>query len=50
MRCGDFKESYREDEEIFQSLFVRICLAVLFRFPHHHTFVRKLLCSVHHAI
>jgi branched-chain amino acid transport system permease protein len=30
MRCGDFKESYREDEEIFQSLFVRICLAVLF--------------------
>ena len=32
MRCGDFKESYREDEEIFQSLFVRICLAVLFVF------------------
>lgn len=30
MRCGDFKESYLEDEKIFQSLFVKICLAILF--------------------
>jgi branched-chain amino acid transport system permease protein len=29
MRCGDLKESYLEDEKIFQSLFVKICLAAL---------------------
>lgn len=29
MRCGDFKESYWEDEIIFQSFFVRFWLAVL---------------------
>ncbi len=29
MRCGDLKESYLEDEKIFQSLFVKICLVVL---------------------
>jgi len=29
MRCGDFKESYREDEIIFQSFFVRFALALL---------------------
>ena len=32
MRCGDFKESYIKDEEIFQSLFVKFWLAVLFLF------------------
>jgi branched-chain amino acid transport system permease protein len=32
MRCGDFKESYVKDEEIFQSLFVKFWLAVLFVF------------------
>jgi branched-chain amino acid transport system permease protein len=32
MRCGDFKESYIKDEEIFQSLFVKFWLAVLFVF------------------
>lgn len=32
MRSGDFKESYREDEEIFQSLFVKFWLGVLFVF------------------
>ena len=32
MRCGDFKESYVKDEEIFQSLFVKFWLAVLFIF------------------
>ncbi|MGO8881877.1 MAG: branched-chain amino acid ABC transporter permease [Desulfomonilaceae bacterium] len=29
MRCGDLKESYLEDEKIFQSLFVKICIAIL---------------------
>jgi branched-chain amino acid transport system permease protein len=29
MRCGDFKESYREDERIFQSVFVKFWLALL---------------------
>ncbi|MFH1112918.1 MAG: branched-chain amino acid ABC transporter permease [Pseudomonadota bacterium] len=28
MRCGDFKESYLEDEKIFQSLFVKIWLVL----------------------
>ena len=32
MRCGDYKESYIKDEEIFQSLFVKFWLAVLFVF------------------
>jgi len=32
MRCGDFKESYIKDEEIFQSLFVKFWLALLFIF------------------
>ena len=32
MRCGDLKESYLEDEKIFQSLFVRICIAILLIF------------------
>jgi branched-chain amino acid transport system permease protein len=30
MRCGDLKESYLEDEEIFQSFFVKFWLGVLF--------------------
>lgn len=30
MRCGDFKESYIKDEEIFQSIFVRIWLGLFF--------------------
>ncbi len=30
MRCGDLKESYLEDEKIFQSLFVKICLWTFF--------------------
>ncbi|MFZ5865228.1 MAG: branched-chain amino acid ABC transporter permease [Thermodesulfobacteriota bacterium] len=29
MRCGDFKESYLEDEKIFQSLFVKVWLGIL---------------------
>jgi len=29
MRCGDFKESYLEDEKIFQSFFVKLWLALL---------------------
>ena len=32
MRCGDFKESYIKDEEIFQSFFVKCWLALLFIF------------------
>ncbi len=32
MRCGDFKESYAGDEEIFQSSFVKFWLAALFIF------------------
>ncbi|MBS3755845.1 MAG: branched-chain amino acid ABC transporter permease [Desulfobacterales bacterium] len=32
MRCGDFKETYVKDEEIFQSLFVKFWLGVLFVF------------------
>ncbi|MEE4264495.1 MAG: branched-chain amino acid ABC transporter permease [Desulfobacteraceae bacterium] len=32
MRCGDFKESYIKDEEIFQSLFVKFWLGLLFLF------------------
>ena len=32
MRCGDFKETYIKDEEIFQSLFVKFWLALLFIF------------------
>jgi branched-chain amino acid transport system permease protein len=32
MRCGDFKESYLKDEEIFQTLWVKFWLAVLFLF------------------
>lgn len=32
MRCGDFKESYIKDEEIFQSLFVKVCLGLFFAF------------------
>ena len=30
MRCGDFKETYIEDEAIFQSLFVKFWLVLLF--------------------
>ncbi len=29
MRCGDFKESYLEDEKIFQSIWVKVWLTVL---------------------
>jgi len=29
MRCGDFRESYLEDEKIFQTIFVKIWLGVL---------------------
>ncbi len=32
MRCGDFKESYIKDEEIFQSIFVKFWLGLLFLF------------------
>ena len=32
MRCGDFKESYIKDEEIFQSFFVKFWLALFFIF------------------
>src|SRR4030067_627001 len=32
MRCGDLKESYLEDEKIFQSVFVKIWLAILLVF------------------
>ena len=32
MRCGDFKETYIKDEEIFQSVFVKFWLALLFLF------------------
>ena len=32
MRCGDFKESYIKDEEIFQSLFVKFWLGLFFLF------------------
>jgi branched-chain amino acid transport system permease protein len=32
MRCGDFKETYIKDEEIFQSLFVKFWLGMLFLF------------------
>ena len=29
MRCGDYKESYLEDEKIFQTLFVKFWLTLL---------------------
>jgi len=32
MRCGDFKESYMKDEEIFQSFFVKFWLALFLVF------------------
>jgi len=32
MRCGDFKQSYIKDEEIFQSFFVKFWLALFFIF------------------
>ena len=32
MRCGDFKETYIKDEEIFQSLFVKFWLGLFFMF------------------
>ncbi|MBW1782186.1 MAG: branched-chain amino acid ABC transporter permease [Deltaproteobacteria bacterium] len=32
MRCGDFKETYIKDEEIFQSVFVKFWLALFFLF------------------
>jgi branched-chain amino acid transport system permease protein len=32
MRCGDFKENYIKDEEIFQSRFVKLWLALFFIF------------------
>lgn len=32
MRCGDFKETYIKDEEIFQSLFVKYWLGLFFVF------------------
>jgi branched-chain amino acid transport system permease protein len=32
MRCGDFKESYIKDEEIFQSVFVKFWLALFLLF------------------
>jgi branched-chain amino acid transport system permease protein len=32
MRCGDFKETYIKDEEIFQSLFVKCWLGIFFAF------------------
>ncbi|MGM0426229.1 MAG: branched-chain amino acid ABC transporter permease [Thermodesulfobacteriota bacterium] len=32
MRCGDFKETYIKDEEIFQSLFVKAWLGLFFIF------------------
>ncbi|MCG6880477.1 MAG: branched-chain amino acid ABC transporter permease [Deltaproteobacteria bacterium] len=32
MRCGDFRETYIKDEEIFQSLFVKWCLGLFLLF------------------
>jgi len=32
MRCGDFRETYIKDEEIFQSLFVKWWLGLFFVF------------------
>ena len=32
MRCGDYKENYIKDEEIFQSRFVKFWLALFFIF------------------
>ncbi len=32
MRCGDFRETYIKDEEIFQSLFVKFWLVLFFAF------------------
>jgi len=32
MRCGDFKETYIKDDEIFQSLFVKVWLGLFFVF------------------
>jgi len=32
MRCGDYKESYLKDEEIFQTVFVKFWLALFFIF------------------
>jgi len=32
MRCGDFKQTYIEDDAIFQSFFVKVFLALLFVF------------------
>jgi len=32
MRCGDFKESYIKDEQIFQSVFVKVWMALFFVF------------------
>ena len=32
MRCGDFRETYIKDEEIFQSLFVKWCLGLFLVF------------------
>jgi len=32
MRCGDFKETYIKDEEIFQSFFVKVWLGLFFIF------------------
>jgi len=32
MRCGDFKETYIKDEEIFQSVFVKVWLGLFFVF------------------
>jgi hypothetical protein len=32
MRCGDFKESYIKDEEIFQSIFVKFWLGLFILF------------------
>ena len=32
MRCGDFKETYIQDEAIFQSFFVKFCLCLFVLF------------------
>jgi branched-chain amino acid transport system permease protein len=32
MRCGDFKDNYKKDEAIFQSIFVKVWLALLIVF------------------
>ncbi len=47
MRCGDFKETYLQDEAIFQSLFVKLCLALFFVFLLIFPFLANCLLFIH---